>query len=89
MGTNHLQNSSGEFEKIKTYSKNDIAEDVLERLEGLQDFQSIEDLNRVDIFRLRTLNQALDDEETNEDTKFLIREIMEDCIGFNFLMIIY
>lgn len=89
MGTNYIKNSKRKIEKMRIYYSDDISEDVKERLDGLEDFKNTEDLENVDIFRVKTLVQVLEDKETNEDTKCLIKEILEDCKGLHFLMIIY
>jgi len=61
----------------------------LERLEGNEDFKNVDDLERAEIFRILTLRKIIKDTETNEDVKFLIKEILEDCEGCSYLKIHY
>ena len=89
MGTNHLKNPKRKIEKMKIYYASEIAEDVMERLDGQEDFESPDIMLRENIFKVKTLKFILKDKETNEDTKCLIKELLEDCKGVNYFMIVY
>ncbi len=77
MGTEH---------KIKEYIEDEIKSEILDRLNGLEAFESEDMVSASRIYTLDTLYSILDDEETNESVKVLfenwVKELEQRQINF-------
>lgn len=69
MGTEH---------KIKEYMEDEINSEVKDRLEGIEDFESEDMVSGSRIYSLDTLNEVINDGETNESVKVLFENWIKE-----------
>lgn len=68
----------------------EVYDDVLERLDGLEDYFSASELENNTIFRIETIKSIIDDpdDDTNETTKCRLESLYEEIKDAQMLMII-